>query len=86
MEAKTTIIFADDIFIYMSFFSIKTFEFQIKFHWNIFQAIIWTNDHIVYWHIYASLGRNEFRIWIASLCFIHILVIYYTQLQQPAQR
>ena len=23
------------------------------------QAIIWTNDGLVYWRIYASLGPNE---------------------------
>ena len=26
------------------------------------QAIIWTNDGIVYWRIYASLGLNELRV------------------------
>ena len=23
------------------------------------QAIIWTNDGLIYWHIYASLSLNE---------------------------
>ena len=26
------------------------------------QAIIWTSDGPVYWHIYASLGLNDLRI------------------------
>ena len=26
---------------------------------NRWQAITWTNDGLVYWHIYASLGLNE---------------------------
>ena len=26
------------------------------------QAIIWTNDGPVYWHMYASLGFNELKI------------------------
>ena len=26
---------------------------------NRWQAIIWTNDGLVYWRIYASLGLNE---------------------------
>ena len=50
----------------------KTFELQLRFHWSLFpraqlfpalptrwQAIVWTNDGLVYWHIYASLGHNE---------------------------
>ena len=61
----------------------KAFEFQTKFHWNVFvlcsnrqqtiigsenvllpkkrQSIIWTNDGIVPWCIYASLGPNELK-------------------------
>ena len=30
-------------------------------HPSRWQAIIWTNDGIVYWHIYALLGLNELR-------------------------
>ena len=26
------------------------------------QAIIWTNDGLVYWRIYASLGFNELTV------------------------
>ena len=29
------------------------------------QAIIWTNDGLVYWHIYASLYLNQLKI---SMC------------------
>ena len=33
------------------------------------KAIIWTNNGLVYWRIYASLGLNEFTdlLWIAAL-------------------
>ena len=25
------------------------------------QAIMWTNDGVIYWHIHGSLGLNEFK-------------------------
>ena len=28
---------------------------------NMWQAIIWNNVEMLYWHIYASLGLNELR-------------------------
>ena len=31
------------------------------------QAIIWTNDGLVYWRIYASLSLNELKIKPASI-------------------
>ena len=53
----------------------KMYEFQLGFHWILFlrvqltlihigsdgrqRAIIWNNDGIVYWRIYASLGLSE---------------------------
>ena len=33
------------------------------------QAIIWINDSLVYWHIYASLGFNELKNATTSNCF-----------------
>ena len=33
------------------------------------QAIIWINDSLVYWHIYASLGFNELKTATTPNCF-----------------
>ena len=32
--------------------------------WHRWRAIIWTNDGLVYWCIYASLGLNELTVFI----------------------
>ena len=43
------------------------------------QAIIWTNDGIVYWHLYASLGLNEYMFspkWFWFIFFIFFLLCY----------
>ena len=63
-----------------AFYGIKTFEFQIKFHWNRPEglidsigadnglvpnrrlAIIWNNDGMFYWCIYASLCFSELKL------------------------
>ena len=44
------------------------------------QAIIWTNDGLVYWRIYASLGLNELItsvLWFSmismTLCNLHVM-------------
>ena len=31
------------------------------------QAIIWTNDGLIYWHIYASLSLNELTLYMLYL-------------------
>ena len=39
------------------------------------QAIIWTNDSIIYWRIYASLGRDELTvIYIILEISIHVII------------
>ena len=66
----------------------KMFQFQVEFHWNMFlnvwlimiqhcyrQAIIWTNDDLVYWRIYASRGLDELRVmsqWVKGWNPVHI--------------
>ena len=34
---------------------------------NKWQAIIWTNDGLFYWHIYASYGLNELIVFFSSI-------------------
>ena len=54
---------ADDIFIF--FYLLKMVDSIIGSDNGLapsrWQAIIWTNDGIVYWRIYASLGLNELK-------------------------
>ena len=43
----------------------KMYEFWLLFHLSLFsgvQAVIWTNDGIVFWRIYVSLGLNELSV------------------------
>ena len=39
----------------------KMYVFQLRFHGSL-EAIIWTNDDLVYWRIYALLGLNELTL------------------------
>ena len=38
---------------------------------NRWPAIIWTNDDLVYWRIYASHDLNDLTVLCAWICFIH---------------
>ena len=43
-------------------------KFTVSQHWfqaTVWcQATIWTNDGLIYWCIYESLGLNELKIWL----------------------
>ena len=41
------------------------------------QVIIWTDDGLVYWCIYASLGLNEFTQWLVRHLEV-ILQVYFS--------
>ena len=41
------------------------------------QPIIWTNDGLVYWRIYASLGLNELSLPNGQMLECHIHMLHY---------
>ena len=50
---------------------------QVRAAPNRRQAIIWTNDDLIYWHIYASLGFEELLYKIFSTVNICAVYPYY---------
>ena len=74
--------FADNILKCISW--LKMFEFRLKFHWSLFpinnitalvQIMVQATSHhlnwswLVYRHIYAPLGLNEFNWWKSVIVF-----------------